>query len=146
MKKLFYLLITILSQLTFANVFPGEYKYCYDQNNKAIDAYLNIVDFKEEGTGIQIYKDGFPISVILKLDGSKYTTRERISGFEFEYSAFYKNGILKIVFTDKRDAEVLGLNQTQVIKFEGMLATFVYNQEKIYCRMRLACDRPENCK
>ena len=138
MRKLLYLLF-IFSIFAHAQnkPFVGEYKYCYDDNNQSIQAYLNLVDFQNAGLGIQIYTNGFPISIILKLNGQSYITTERISGYEFEYRAFYKNNLLKIVFTDERDAQVLGLNQTHVIKFQGALVSFVFDQIKIHCRQNI---------
>lgn len=141
MKKL-TLLILLIANLATAQITPmsGSYKHCYTESNLNKDAFLNIVKF-DNGLGMQMFNDGFPISMILKLDGKKHITQERISEYEFEYLASYKNNILKIVFTNERDAFMLGLNQKQIFKFNGLLATFVFNGDKISCRMRLPCER-----
>ena len=141
MKKLI-LLTLIISNIAFAQMTPmsGAYKYCYTETDLEKEAFLNIVKF-ENGLGIQMYSDGFPISMIIKLDGKKHTTTERISEYKFEYLAAYKNNILKLVFTNERDARMLGFNQEHIFKFNGLLATFTFNGEKISCRMRLPCER-----
>ncbi len=131
-----WLLITLFSFSAYSAPMMGEYKYCYSYEGTE-EAYLNIVHFEDRHIGVQMYYQNFPISFQLILDGQERVSSEGISGMTFEYRAAYARNMMKVVFKNPAKAEAMGLNPKFMIKFQGALASFVFNGVKLHCRKRI---------
>lgn len=137
MKFLFFLLF---STFAYSGPLVGEYKYCV-LDGEDIEAYLNIVRFDKDTYGFQIIHNEFPVSFKLVLDGKKRVSKERISEMPFEYRAKYGQNLLKLVFRDPERGRAIGLNPKWVIQFNGLVASFVFDGDRLSCRMKPPCGR-----